>query len=122
MRRILLIAAALIFLGSLAAQAQTVLSVDIAKAKLSWTPGAGGGTVAEYRVKCGTATGIYTIIKAVPAPGTSIGVLAVIPGPGTFFCAVSAANVFGESGLYNEVNFAAGNVPATPTNTLIQSQ
>ena len=107
------------------AWAQTTISVDINRATLSWqwTQGT-GGPVTEFRVKCGTASGIYTlpVVKVVATlipPPLSLPVKSAIPGPGTYFCVVTAANQFGESGPSNELPFAAGVVPVGPSNLQI---
>ena len=101
--------------------AQTVISVDITKAKLSWTWAQGtGGLATEFRVKCGQSTGVYsktTVLSDITIK--ELAVSAAITGPGNWFCAVTAANQFGESGPSNEVPFAAGDVPVAPTNTQI---
>ena len=80
------------------------LAVDAEKGQLSWAPSVGGGPVEEYRLKCGPAPGTYTlpVIKVSPAL-TSAQIARVLPGPGKYFCAVTAANRYGESGPSNEV-------------------
>jgi len=120
MSRIIILLIALLFLAT-PAQAQTVLSVDITKARLSWSWVQGvGGAVAEFRVKCGGTTGAYTKTTVLNDPAArSLAILAAITGPGKWFCAVAAANQFGESALSNEVPFDAGNAPVAPTNAQI---
>ena len=106
------------------ADAQAVISVDITKARLSWTWTQGtGGAVTEFRVKCGPSAGTYTstIVLADPA-ARSVPVQQVVSGPGNYFCVVIAANQFGESGPSNEVPFAAGNAPAAPSGLQITAQ
>lgn len=104
--------------------AQTVLSVDITKAKLSWQWSQGpAGPASEFRVKCGAASGAYTKTTVLVDPAARTApVLSVIAGPGKWFCAVSAANPYGESGSSNEVTFDAGSVPVAPTNATITAQ
>ena len=106
------------------AWAQTVISVDIARARLSWNWTQGtGGAVTEFRVKCGPTAGTYTSTTVLADPATrSVPVQQVVSGPGTYFCIVTAANQFGESGPSNEVPFAAGNVPAAPSGVQITAQ
>ena len=114
----------LLMLVAAPAAAQTTISVDIAKARLSWTWAQGTkGPVAEFRVKCGAAAGTYTTITRLADPAIrSVAVSAVLSGPGTYFCVVSAANSFGESANSNEVTFAAGDVPTAPSGFQIQAQ
>ena len=97
--------------------AQTVISVDITKARLVWTWTQGtGGAVTEFRVKCGSTTGIYTKITILTDPTARfVTILSAITGPGNWFCVVSAANQFGESANTNEVSFAAGQQPVGPS-------
>ena len=104
--------------------AQTTISVDIDKATLSWTWTQGtGGSVSEFRMKCGQTTGIYTKVTVLAVPvARSMPVKTAIAGPGNWFCAVTAANQFGESGPSNEIAFAAGNVPIAPTGLQIIAQ
>ena len=106
------------------ASAQTVISVDITKARLSWTWTQGtGGAVAEFRVKCGPSAGTYTSTTVLTDPAArSVPVQQVVSGPGNYFCVVVAANQFGESGPTNEVNFTAGNAPAAPSGLQITAQ
>ncbi len=86
------------------ATAQQALSVDIAKGRLSWAAGAGGGKVEEYRVKCGIEPGVYTlpVVKVLP-PATGTPIKSAVPAPGKYFCVVTAANEHGESDPSNEV-------------------
>ena len=106
------------------AWAQAVISVDITKSRLAWTWAQGtGGAVAEFRVKCGPGAGTYTSTVVVADPAArSVPVQQVVSGPGNYFCVVSAANAFGESGPSNEVPFAAGNVPAVPSGLQLTAQ
>ena len=114
-----------VLLASIAwAQTPTVISVDITKAQLTWSWAQGtGGVVVEFRIKCGNAAGMYTktTVLADPAART-LPVASAIGGPGNWFCAVSAANQFGESPNSNEINFAAGNVPVAPSGLQILVQ
>lgn len=123
MRKILL---AILFVGVMAGSvsAQTTIAVDIAKAKLAWdwTQGT-GGVPTEFRVKCGAASGVYTKITTIADPAArSANIRDVITGSGNWFCAVSAANQFGESANSNEVFFAAGAAPLAPTNARVSAQ
>jgi len=98
------------------------LSVDAEKGQLSWTPGGGGGSVEEYRVKCGPEPGSYVlpVVKLIP-PVTSIPIARVLPGPGKYFCVVTAANSAGESGPSNEFAVVLDAV-RTPTDSAQPSQ
>lgn len=104
--------------------AQTTIAVDINKAKLSWQWTQGVGSPADgYSIKCGPTAGNYTRITNI-APSTlkEASLLAVIGGPGVYFCAVTAYNEFGESGLTNEVTFRAGTIPGAPNALVIISK
>lgn len=103
-----------ILLVATTAQAQTV-QVDINRAKLSWnwSPNVGSDPPTEFRMKCGGVSGIYTKITVVV--GATVREMAVkdaISGAGNWFCVVTAANTFGESGGSNEIPFVAGAAPA----------
>lgn len=122
MRSILIILAVLMI--SVTAQAQTTISVDINKAKLAWdwTQGT-GGIPTEFRVKCGAATGNYSRVTTLADPAArGANIRDVITGSGNWFCAVTAANAFGESVPSNEVNFSAGAAPSAPTNARVSAQ
>ena len=86
---------------------RAVNTVDFDHARLKWTPGVGGDTPTIYRVKCGTAAGAYTLTADVTPPATSVLVKTVVQTPGTYYCVVTAANQFGESGPSKEVSFTA---------------
>lgn len=119
----LLLSLLLILAASTIANAQTTIAVNINTAVLQWNAPTGGAAPTEYRVKCGTAAGTYTLPPAVvQAPTTSVPVKSAIPSSGNYFCVVSAANQFGESPNSNEVVFQAGDVPLAPTNLVIQSK
>ena len=106
------------------AWAQTILNVDITRARLSWNWTQGtGGAAAEFRIKCGPTAGTYTSTTVLADPAArSVPVQQVVSGPGTYFCIVTAANQFGESGPSNEVPFVAGNAPAAPSGLQITAQ
>jgi hypothetical protein len=93
--------------------AQTSIAVDINKAKFTWTwtPTVDSGIVNEFRMYCGPGPGQYNPYIAIAAPATEITVLSIIKQIGTYFCAVSAANQFGESLKSNEISFIAGTRP-----------
>lgn len=112
----------LAFLAVTPASAQVLIAVDIDLASLSWDAPVGGGTVAEYRVKCGSASGIYTKITPVPAPAISIPVRDAIDGLGIWFCVVTSRNQFGESGPTNEITFEAGMKPGAPTGLILRGE
>jgi hypothetical protein len=78
-------------------------------------------------MKCGNAAGSYvkftTIVRAPTATGPyEMPLSQAISGTGNWFCAVSAANQVGESGLSNEVNFEAGAIPVGPTGLVVTGQ
>lgn len=102
----------------------TTLAVDIDRATLSWNWSVGTGSpVEEFRVKCGPSTGSYTITHIVADPAArSVPVKDLITNAGTYFCAVSAANAFGESALSNEISFDTGSIPLPPTNLKVSAQ
>ena len=104
--------------------AQTSISVDIAKARFawSWVQGA-GGPVTAFRMKCGPSAGTYPTLVSIPDPDArSLMLSAIVTEPGKYFCAVSAANQFGESANSNEVTFDAGVGPVAPADLQIQAQ
>ena len=102
---------------------QTTIAVDINKAKLTWQWAQGTGSAADgYNVKCGPTSGAYTKVTIVtPSTAKEVPVLSAITGPGTYFCAVSAFNIFGDSAVSNEVTFNAGSAPLPPTSATITS-
>jgi hypothetical protein len=108
----------------IAAAAQSV-SVDINRAKLAWTwtAATGSGAPSEFRVKCGQSSGSYTKTTIVSDSALrSIDIKTVIGGQGNWFCVVSAANSFGESGNSNEVPFVAGAAPSGSIAASISAQ
>ncbi len=123
MMKTLLASLALVSLATFA-EAQTTIAVDIAKAKFVWTWAQGtGGAVAQFHVKCGTATGSYTTDTIVNDPAArQLPISSAITAPGTYFCVVAAANQFGQSANSNQVSFAAGAVPVAPASLTIQAQ
>lgn len=128
MRKFLLSTALLGLLGFASiSEAQSSLTVDFHKASFTWqwaaAPAPNEGTPTEFRVKCGATSGVYTITKVVPGASTrTIKVDQVIAAPGSYVCAVFAANQFGESGASNEVTFSAGTTPGPANNFAIQAQ
>jgi hypothetical protein len=107
------------------ADAQSI-SIDLNRAKLTWGWSQGApptdGIPAEFLVKCGPSSGNYTNISTVLYPVMEQPVRSAIGGTGSWFCVVTAANDFGESAVSNEVFFAAGAVPSSPSNLTIQAQ
>jgi len=97
--------------------AQTTVSVDINKAKLTWSYNqADQASINQFIVKCGPSTGNYTKVTSVPdVTARSLAVKTAITGPGTWFCVVTAANADAESGPTNEVGFKAFTPPPAPT-------
>ena len=75
-----------------------------------------GGIATEFRLKCGAISKTYTFTKIIPDPAArTIPLSQVVTTVGKYFCAVTAANQYGESGASNEVFFDAGRVPADAT-------
>ena len=97
--------------------AQTVVSVDINKAKLTWSyDQANQASINQFIVKCGPSSGNYTKVTSVPdVTARSLAVKTAITGAGTWFCAVTAANADSESSPSNEVSFKAFTPPPAPT-------
>lgn len=118
---------AFVFLATLFASsnafAQTSIAVNIDKAKLQWQWDQGAGAPANgFDVKCGQASGVYTKVTIVtPSTIKEVTVKDTISGPGSWFCAVSAFNEFGDSNLSNEVTFRAGIAPNDPSTLIIIS-
>ena len=106
-----------------AAQAQTV-QVDINRATLlwTWTQDPIGGNADEFRVKCGNVSGTYNRTTAVGPTLREVAIKSAIGGPGNWFCVVAAANAFGESGVSNEVPFAAGAAPVGNLGLQVRAQ
>lgn len=111
-----------VLLAGSPAFAQVLIAVDIERQSLAWDAPTTGGAVGEYRVKCGPATGNYTKVTPVPAPATTLPVKDGIDGLGAWFCVVTAANQFGESGPSNEISFEAGMKPGAPGNLILRGQ
>jgi hypothetical protein len=106
---------ALLLIPTLAA-AQTGVDLDKANFYWEWTQGT-GGTVTEFRIKCGPSVGVYPNVTVVPNPGArSFPVKQAIGGAGTYHCVLTAANAYGESAPSAAVFFVAGATPSTPSN------
>ncbi len=109
-----------VFLAASVAFGQTTIAVDINKARFQWDAPTTGGTPTEYHVKCGPTTGTYTLpVTKVLVPATTIPVKTVVTSVGKYFCVVSAANSYGESGNTAEISFDAGDVPGVVSNLKI---
>ena len=113
MRR-LLVVVLVACLPSLVA-AQTAVDLNAAKFAWDWTQGTGGAAT-EFRIKCGTTTGVYPTVVAVGPTLRTYPVSQVIGGAGTYRCIITAANQFGESPPSGEVFFAAGVTASSPSN------
>ena len=104
----------------------TSIAVDINKAKLLWDwvqgPPPNDGIPTEFRVKCGTVTGIYTQVTPVAFPTKELAIIKAISESGTYFCVVTSANEFGECTPTNEISFRAGTISVPPTRLKLQSQ
>ncbi len=74
----------------------------------------------SYTVKCGNAAGgpypTLIPVSGSPLPTT---VVWTIAAPGTWFCVVTASNIFGESGASNEVTFRYA-PPSAPSGLTVQ--
>lgn len=81
------------------------IDVNFDTGMLTWTWNQGSGTAATaFHVRCGTQSGIYTILKVIKDPTRrSILLKNVTGGPGKFFCVVAAANAGGESAFSKEL-------------------
>lgn len=119
-----LIFAALFALGASIANAQTSVAVDINKELLVWDWNIGtGGAVGSFTMKCGADINTMTTLTPIADPTTrAIPVKSVITGVGSWTCAVTASNQFGESPPSNAVSFFAGTIPVAPVNLRLQSQ
>lgn len=95
--------------------AQTAVDLNAAKFAWDWTQGTGGAAT-EFRIKCGTTTGVYPTVVAVGPTLRTYPVSQVIGGAGTYRCIITAANQYGESPPSGEVFFAAGAGPSSPGN------
>lgn len=107
----------------LSTHAQTTITVDLMQARLVWEWAQGsGGVVEAFKLKCGPTSGTYPTVVSFPNPAArSAPVSGIILKPGTYFCVISAMNIFGESSNSNEVTFNAGTVPIAPTNLRISA-
>lgn len=103
---------------------QTVIAVDITKAKLRWTHG-GATTDAPldgFRMYCGKTSGGSDKVTDLPPTVREFAIRDAITGSGAWFCRVTAFNQYGESGASNEVPFSAGAVPSTPLTLEVVAQ
>ena len=88
-----------------------VLNVDINTKNLNWAwvPGVGSGVVADYEVRCGQTTKVYTKMTVVAPTVNSLAVKTAVTGNGPWFCVVVARNQYTVGGVMsNEVPFVAG--------------
>lgn len=107
------------------AQIPPSLSVDLNLAQLEWTWVKGApptdGLPDEFLVKCEKPTG-ESKITSMMAIARAAPIRQVITGSGDWFCVVTAKNKFGESGVSNQVFFAAGATPSSPTGVKVTSK
>jgi len=109
----------LALLLSAEAPAQTPTVVNLSTATLSWQYTQGAVAANEFRMKCGTTTGVYTRTTVIAdVTLRSILIRSAIGGSGVWFCKDFAANKFGESAGSNEVNFDAGDSPSSSVSNL----
>lgn len=116
MRKLVFALVALAFAATAEAQVSS-LAIDISKAQFSWDYVLGKvGTPSEFNIKCGLASGKYTIIHKVVGSATRfVPVTDVISVADHYFCVVTAQNAIGESAPSNEIEFDAGRIPDAPT-------
>ncbi len=99
------------------------VAVNIDKAALYWTWDGTTDFPTEFRCKCGNSPGNYTKITVIADPAArQCPVKTAIGSSGDWFCVVTAANLYGESGPTNEVFFSAGSPPINPKNAGIKTQ
>lgn len=113
----LLLVLAIVLTASVAWGAEPIsVSLENGNSYWSWTKGT-GEQATEFRFKCGTAPGQYSIFKTIPNPTPppvtySSPVKGIVPGVGIYWCVLVAANPslpagYQESPPTNEVNFRA---------------
>lgn len=106
-------------------QAQpTVVAVDLAKAKITWTWTQGAGGPAEkWRVFCGPTAGTYPLTVELPDPAArAIPLGSIIQTDGAYVCMVRAVNSFGASPDSPTVALTAGKAPVAAAAVKIESQ
>jgi hypothetical protein len=115
---------ALMLLSELAGGQATTITVDITKAKLTWTWEQGaGGPVEIWYVRCGTAPSVYSLLVEVKDPAArSLPVAQITPAPGSYFCVVAASNSYGTSTPSPEVSYQAGKAPIAATSMRIEAE
>jgi hypothetical protein len=96
--------------------AQPTTAIPLATARLTWTyADTEGAEATQLRVKCGRTPGAYTAITTLTDTSTrTLPVRQAVPGPGSWYCVVTAANAIGESTPSNEVFFSAATAPFGP--------
>lgn len=116
---------AIVFLIVAEGYALAQVIVDLNKGQLQWQWVQGtGGLASEFHVKCGSASGSYSKITVlVGSTVRTANIKDVITGSGIWYCVVTGANKYGESGNSNEVPFDGGvGVSSSPTNLTIPPQ
>ncbi len=110
---LLLLVVLFVFPPIVEAQAPT-LKVNLKEAILSWDWSQGTeGAVDEFHMLCNA------ISHVVGGTARSVGIFDFITAPGTYTCAVRAANAFGVSDPSNAVSFDAGLAPNAPGGLVI---
>ena len=105
-----------------AALAQAAPKVSLNNGTFQWVWSQGtGGAADNFRMRCGTTTGVYSLPIFLVAPTLRTqAIQPVVVNPGTYFCVVDAINGFGVSSASNEVTFQAGLSPAAPSTLTVQ--
>ncbi len=123
--------AALLFAAN--APAQTVVTVDLSTASLSWQWARGtGGDATDFVIACTTqgAGALPTplpdhLVPVRPAPNSdgnySVPIADFVTAPGSYSCEVSAQNAFARSSGNPTIAFVAGSPPSAPQQLIIQS-
>ena len=104
------------------------LVVDYTKGTFSWTWTPGTGSPAtSFNMKCGAATGVYTVVKSYVNPTPTVPtsmtkpISDLITTPGTYFCNVTAVSQFGlESSPDGEVTFQGDTTPSPATGLTVK--
>ena len=111
-----------VFLFSANSYAQTapkLVNFDTGLLTWNWTQGS-GGPATEFRTKCSTTSGgPHTIVKSIPktlsGPNFGAAYPTFLPGPGRYFCILTAANVTANGTLESPPTVeAAGDVQSGP--------
>lgn len=101
-------------------EAQTTISVNIKTAKFKWEWAQGTGAAAtKFTFSCNSGALLHDV-NDITLREYPVAVVVVVPG--TYTCAVLAANEFGFSPPSNTVDFKAGDVPGVVSKFTIEVQ